>query len=113
MIINQENSVNFLEFPKLAGFSGILHGIFTRESGKSKEPYKSLNVGFGVGDDHRAVLENRKIISRCINARDLVFLNQVHGRRVVVFAKESYSHQMVDEHDDRKKESAGNVDYWT
>jgi YfiH family protein len=113
MIINRENSVIFLEFPKLAGFSGILHGIFTRENGKSKGPYKSLNVGFGVGDDRRAVLKNRKIISRCINANDLVFLNQVHGRRIVVFAKEDYSYQMVDGDDYRKKEYSENVDHWT
>ncbi len=100
MIDRRENGAFFLEFPKLAGSSGIFHGIFTRENGKSKGSYKSLNVGFGVGDDHRTVLENRKIISRCINAEDLVFLNQVHGRRIVVFAKESHSCQRTDADDD-------------
>jgi purine-nucleoside/S-methyl-5'-thioadenosine phosphorylase / adenosine deaminase len=112
MIVNGENSVIFLEFPKLASFSGILHGIFTRKNGKSKGPYKSLNVGFGVGDDHRTVLENRKIISRCINAEDLVFLNQVHGRRIVVFGKENHSNQVVDADDCLKKEYSENFDHW-
>jgi YfiH family protein len=110
MIVNRENSVSFLEFPKLSGFSGILHGIFTRSNGKSKEPYKSLNVGFGVGDDPGTVLENRKIISRCINAKDLIFLNQVHGRRIAVFAKENHSCQMIDADDCAKKEYPENVD---
>jgi purine-nucleoside/S-methyl-5'-thioadenosine phosphorylase / adenosine deaminase len=113
MIANQKNGVVFLEFPKFAGFSGILHGIFTRENGKSKGPYRSLNVGFGVGDDRRAVLKNRKILSRCVNANDLVFLNQVHGGRIVVFAKENSLHQMVDAEDDREKEYSENVDLWT
>lgn len=112
MIVKRENGVIFLEFPKLAGFSGILHGIFTRENGKSKGPYKSLNVGFGVGDDHRNVLENRKIISRCIDAEDLVFLNQVHGRRIVVFAKESHSYQRTDADDDLNIDYSENSDFW-
>ena len=38
MIVKRENGVFYLEFPKLAGFSGILHGIFTRGNGKSKGP---------------------------------------------------------------------------
>jgi hypothetical protein len=96
MIVSRENGVFFLEFPKLAGLSGILHGIFTRKNGRSKGPYKSLNVGFGVGDDDRTVLDNRKIISRCINKKDLVFLNQVHGKRVVVFANENHFYQVFD-----------------
>ncbi len=96
MIIKQKNGVSFLEFPKLAGVSGILHGIFTRNNGKSKGPYRSLNVGFGVGDNDRTVLENRKIISRCINEKNLVFLDQVHGRRIVVFAKEHNSYEVFD-----------------
>ena len=112
MILNRENGVFCLKFPKLAGFSDILHGIFTRRNGKSKGPYKSLNVGFGVGDDHRSVLENRKLISRCLNAKDLVFLNQVHGRRIVVFAKENYSYQMSDADDSLKKEYSESADHW-
>lgn len=110
MIVKRENGVFYLEFPKLAGFSGILHGIFTRGNGKSKGPYKSLNVGLGVGDDHRTVLENRKIISRCINAEDLVFLNQVHGRRIVAFTKESQSYQRTDADDDLDIEYSENSD---
>lgn len=112
MIVKRENGVFFLEFPKLAGFPGILHGIFTRENGKSKGPYKSLNVGFGVGDDHRNVLENRKIISRCIDAEDLVFLNQVHGRRIAVLAKESHSYQRTDADDDLNIDYFENSDRW-
>jgi YfiH family protein len=111
MIVNRENGVVFLEFPKLKGFSGILHGIFTRENGVSKGPYKSLNVAFGVGDDDRTVLENRKIISRCINAKDLVFLDQVHGKCIAIFAKEHYFYQMVETDDCLKKNYSESLDH--
>jgi len=99
VIINQKNGVSFFEFPKLSGVSGTLHGIFTRKNGKSTGPYRSLNVGFGVGDDDRRVIENRKIISRCINEKDLVYLDQVHGKQIVVFAKEHEYYKVVETSD--------------
>ena len=111
MILNQENGVSFLEFPKLKGFSGILHGIFTRANGISKRPYKSLNVAIGIGDDDRAVLENRKIISRCVNSKDLIFLNQVHGRRIAIFANENHSYQIIGAEDCLRKEYSNNSDH--
>jgi YfiH family protein len=96
MIAKQKNGVSFLEFPKLAGLPGILHGVFTRNNGKSKGSFRSLNVSFGVGDDDQTVLENRTIISRCFNEKDLVFLDQVHGTRILVFSKEHHFYQVFD-----------------
>jgi len=99
VVIHQKNGVSFFEFPKLSGASGTLHGVFTRKDGKSTGPYRSLNVGFGVGDDDRTVAENRHIISRCINETDLVYLDQVHGRRVAVFKKEHGSYRVAETFD--------------
>ncbi len=96
MIANQKNGVSFFEFPKFAGLSGILHGVFTRKNGKSKGPFQSLNVSFGVGDNDRTVLENRTIIARCINEKGLVFLDQVHGTRIIVFSKEHHFCRVFD-----------------
>ncbi|MDX2497586.1 MAG: peptidoglycan editing factor PgeF [Desulfobacterales bacterium] len=96
MIVNQNNGVPFLEFRKISSFSGIRHGIFTRNSGTSIGPYRSLNVSFGVGDEDRNVIANRKIISQCINEKDLVFLNQVHGNRTIVFEKNRCSYTVFD-----------------
>lgn len=96
MIVKQKNGVSFLEFPKLAGLSGIQHGVFTRKNGKSKGPFRSLNVSFGVGDNDQTVLENRKIISRCFNDNDLVFLDQVHGTRILVFSKKHHFNKVLD-----------------
>jgi len=97
MIIKRKNGVSFLEFPNLSLHSGILHGIFYRTHGTSSGPFRSLNVSFGVGDDDRNVRQNREIISRCINEKDLVFASQVHGNRIVVFEKD---HNWVDVYDE-------------
>lgn len=89
MILRKRNGVSFFQFPNLAGFSDIRHGIFTRSSGYSKKPYKSLNVSFGIGDDENNVKQNRRVISQCINEKCLVFADQVHGTKVLVFAKDN------------------------
>ena len=99
MIIQQKNGVSFLEFPKLSGLSGIQHGVFTRKNGKSKGPFQSLNVSFGVGDNDKTVLENRKIISQCFNDNDLVFLDQVHGTRIIAYSKEHLFYRVSDTND--------------
>ena len=96
VIEKHKNGVSFFEFSKLAGLSGILHGVFTRNNGTSKGPFRSLNVSFGVGDNDQNVLENRTIISRCINRKDLVFLDQVHGTRIVVFSKDHHFFRVFD-----------------
>lgn len=96
MIIKQKNGVSFLELPKLARLSGIRHGVFTRNTGASSGPYRSLNVSFGVGDDDHNVIQNREIISRCIREKDLVFANQVHGSRVMVLAKDNNPSAVLD-----------------
>jgi YfiH family protein len=104
MIVKQKNGVSFLEFPKLSGLSGILHGVFTRKNGKSKGPFQSLNVSFGVGDNDQTVLENRKIISQCFNDNDLVFLDQVHGTRIIAYSKEHLFYRVSDTKDCFKDE---------
>jgi len=89
MIITHKNGVSFLEFEKLAKLPGIKHGIFTRNAGVSTGPFRSLNISFGVGDDDRNVRRNREIISKCLNEKDFVFADQVHGSRVMVFSKDN------------------------
>ena len=91
MILKHINGVSFFQFPKLLVFSDIQHGIFTRKNGASRGSYSSLNVSFGVGDDRRRVLQNRKIISQCLGGDDLVFVDQVHGTGVLIFAKDNES----------------------
>jgi len=60
----------------------------TRAGGVSRPPYDSLNVGDHVGDDPKAVLQNREIFARALHAQP-VFLRQVHGRHVVRLTQET------------------------
>lgn len=84
MIEKRVNGLCLHEFPNLASATGIQHGIFTRTGGYSQGPYKSLNVALSVGDSPTVVRKNRHTIGRAMANTDLVFINQVHGTRIVV-----------------------------
>jgi polyphenol oxidase len=58
--------------------------VTTRNGGISAGPYASLNLGLHVGDEDKAVLENRRRVAEAIGAEpgDFVFCNQAHGRAV-------------------------------
>lgn len=71
------------QFSHFRGLPGIRHGIFTRRGGVSSGPYESLNVGPGVGDTPDHVKQNRRIVSSCLSAGNLIFPRQVHGASVL------------------------------
>ncbi len=77
----------FYEFPNLAEFPQINHGIFTRISGFSSPPFSSLNVGLDIGDHTDNVQHNRTYIATCLETDNLVFAQQVHGIHVLTFKK--------------------------
>ncbi|MDB5947872.1 MAG: hypothetical protein JWQ33_2898 [Ramlibacter sp.] len=54
----------------------------TRQGGVSSPPYDSLNLGDHVSDDSGRVAKNRQVFAQALAARP-VFLQQVHGSRVV------------------------------
>jgi polyphenol oxidase len=54
----------------------------TRHGGVSAAPFDSMNIRFGVGDDARAVQRNLVLLQQQVPAVP-IFLNQVHGTRVV------------------------------
>ena len=67
--------------------------VTTRAGGVSAGPYESLNMSLAVGDEPRAVLENRRRVAAALGAdlADFVFSRQVHGAgvRVVTAADRS------------------------
>jgi YfiH family protein len=81
------NGLAFFQFSHLAQFANIDHGIFTRNSGYSRPPYRSLNVSYGIGDDDEKVAQNRQLIARCLSARNLTFVNQLHGKSILVLSR--------------------------
>lgn len=74
------------DWPAPAGVRALLT---TRSGGVSVAPYASLNLGDHVGDDPAAVAANRLRLRRVlVGAGDPVWLEQVHGTRVVDAALE-------------------------
>ncbi len=62
----------------------------TRTGGVSTGPYASLNLGLHVGDDPRAVVENRRRVAAALDLTldDLVFCRQTHGRGVATVTRD-------------------------
>lgn len=58
--------------------------VTTRHGGVSSGVYDSLNLGDHVGDDHEAVLENRRRVATAVGAERLTVASQTHGARVAV-----------------------------
>jgi YfiH family protein len=62
----------------------------TRRGGVSKPPYDALNLGLHVGDDKAAVIANRQVLAEQLDLPgEPVWLNQVHGSRVVRISRTS------------------------
>lgn len=62
----------------------VVHAIFTRLGGLSREPYAALNVGRSVGDDADVVAANVERVYRAVGVRpeSVVTPYQVHSNRV-------------------------------
>ena len=60
--------------------------VTDRRGGRSSAPYDSFNLGDHVGDDPSAVVANRGRLARELGVPGdrLVWMDQVHGRRVAV-----------------------------
>ncbi len=82
----RNQGVLYYRFASWSHLDQIVHGFFTRSGGASPEPFHSLNVSLNVGDDRRNVTENRGRVSRCMQVEKLVFIDQVHGSRTVVYS---------------------------
>jgi len=74
-----------LTSPALTDAPGVAHAFFTRQDGVSGGIYRSLNCGFGSGDDPARVAANRaRAMERLgLPAPALVTVHQVHSPDVV------------------------------
>lgn len=63
---------------------GVTAIVTTRHGGVSTGVYESLNLGDHVGDDHEAVLENRRRLCAALGVERLTVADQRHGARVAV-----------------------------
>lgn len=82
--------VRCLQFPRLVSHNRLVHAIFTREGGVSEAPYDTLNVSYDTDDRHEFVSKNLEIIRDAIGAKDLVFMNQVHGKEILLLRQHDF-----------------------
>jgi polyphenol oxidase len=80
--------------PTIALLQGPLrvpHAVTLRAGGVSAPPFASLNLGSSVGDDPRAVAENRRRVAGHFGVPPsrLMRASQVHGASVLVAAEEA------------------------
>lgn len=63
-------------------------GEAARLSAEPSDPYAAFNLGDHVGDEPLAVAERRRVLASCVGGRP-VWLNQVHGARVVPLSSDA------------------------
>ena len=87
--IRRRGALEILTWPVFASFPVDVM-VTTRHGGVSSGAYATLNLGFHVGDDSEAVLENRRRAASALGADpgDFVFCDQAHGREVRVVSAE-------------------------
>ncbi len=76
--------VVYFQFERLARKTGLVHAVFTRLGGVSRPPFSSLNTSYTSGDDPESVRENLSLVLQVAGGEEILFLNQVHGREIVV-----------------------------
>lgn len=79
-----KEGVEWFEFELLQEISWIKHGSLTRHGGISTGEYKSLNIGYGIGDLEQNVAENLHRVVKVLGlAEEPVYADQVHGIEVI------------------------------
>jgi len=77
----------FFSFPTLRVFLKSSTESLQENAVTAKEPYKSLNVSFEVGDHPKIVEQNRDILCRCIKGKEFIYAKQRHETQIIVLAK--------------------------
>lgn len=75
------DSVDTFPLLRWQGPAGVVAFFSGRQGGVSEGPYASLNLGFATGDDHSAVIENRRRLCAAVGADPArtVQSRQIHG----------------------------------
>ncbi len=84
MRLRRKNNLSYFTFHHLERFPELVHGVFSRQGGKSSGAFAANNIGRTVGDDDKAVACNREAIVHVFGGGELAFLSQVHGTGIAV-----------------------------
>jgi len=94
-------------FKNLSDFDNITHFVSSRKGGCSNGQFKSLNIGFNIGDDDHNVIQNRKALSEAtdISFGNFTFARQCHGSNIFFVDNSLRGSSSADE-----ESSLGNAD---
>ncbi len=84
MPFQQRAAIRYYTFESLDD-SGLLQAVFTRQGGVSPQPWCSLNLGGGLGDDAACVKENKRraLLALDRTPESVYDVWQVHGAEVI------------------------------
>ena len=85
------NQVPYFQFPSLSGQDRLKHGVFTRLGGVSESPYDSLNISYSTGDRAERVDMNLRTVKEALGITNLLFMNQVHGKDILLLRDDTPS----------------------
>ncbi len=85
--LQNPDSLHCFHFHGLSEAHGLSHAFFTRLGGVSSPPYSTLNASYSAGDDPGHVRENLSRIQAFIGGKPLLFMNQVHGKEILLLPK--------------------------
>lgn len=90
MIEKKMDLLKVLFFENLLQHKEIRHFVSTRGGGFSDPPYRSLNLGFHVGDDPEKVLKNRRRLAASIEIplNQFTMAGQIHSGNVAIVSEE-------------------------
>jgi len=90
MITEEKDDVKLLKFENLAGKTGLVHAVTTRQGGISPEPYASLNLGFGTKDMPENAVENLRLLCAAMGLPfdRTVRMRQAHTANVCVIGQD-------------------------
>ncbi len=93
--------IRFFTYEIFDRFRNVTNIITSRQRGRSRDPYASLNLAFHVGDDANAVLDNRATIAQLLGfePENLTIGQQVHESNVAVVGSRDRGRGAVVEED--------------
>jgi len=86
MTFHASQGLRLYHFEVFSPYAGLAHAVFCRQGGVSPQPWESLNVGGGVGDQVARVVENRQRAFRATGRPpgSIADVWQVHSAEVLV-----------------------------
>lgn len=88
-LLSVGGEIPYFRYPRLSAHRLTAHGVFTRQGGRSRPPYHTFNTSYAVNDRPEDVAVHLGRIQTFMGAERLVFMNQVHGDRVVLVGDEA------------------------